>query len=153
MNSSLSASLLIATAALGACASVQTAPRPAWLGEVPDGATVRVTVEHNRPTLGRALGWSGGNPRVVTGAHDTIPVALGAKLELRLPDKAGHPWFGAITGWSVGVAISYGFCPPPKQNCGEEDPTPLLTTLLGAWAGSRVKTTQWVSIVDPRAVR
>lgn len=82
----------------------------------------------------------------MTARGDTVTVPEQSTLEVRLKEKATHATAGAIIGWALGVAISYATCPSPKRYCGEEDPTPLLATGLGALLGSRVRTDWWVVV-------
>lgn len=131
---------------LTACGGTTIRWQPSLVSHVPDSATVRFVAEPGRPpTQGLALDWQRGRPRVVTG-RDTIVMPEGAALEVRLREKFGHPTAGGILGWALGVGLSYAFCPPPKRYCGEEDPTPLLGTTLGALIGSKIKTDRWAGV-------
>ena len=131
---------------LTACGGTTIRWQPSLVSQVPDSTAVRFVVEPGRPpTQGLALDWQRGRPRVITG-RDTIVMPEGAALEVRLPEKYGHPTAGAIVGWALGAGLSYALCPPPKRYCGEEDPTPLLGLGLGALIGAKVKTDRWVAV-------
>ena len=132
---------------LAACSNGTTRWHPSLASQVPDSTPVRfVPSESERQVAGLALDWERGRLRVVTSRGDTVLVPKGSELQVRLREKASHPVFGAVVGWALGVAVSYATCPPPKRYCGEEDPSPLLGTGLGALVGSRVKTDWWVGV-------
>jgi hypothetical protein len=131
---------------LAACASGGTRWQPSLVSQVPDSTWVRFHDAVGQTSAsGFALDWQRGRPRVIVD-RDTLLIPEASALEARLKEKRGHAIFGTITGWALGAAISYATCAPPKKYCGEEDPTPLLGTLLGAWVGSRVKTDWWVRV-------
>lgn len=139
--------ILVTTLALAACSNGTTRWHPSLASQVPDSTAVRfVPGENERQITGLALDWERGRPRLITRGGDTIVVPKGSTLEVLLKEKASHPVFGAVIGWAVGVAVSYATCPSPKRYCGEEDPSPLLGTGLGALVGSRVKTDWWVGV-------
>ena len=147
VNRLLSSMLLFGTLLLSGCAGAAIRWRPSLASQVPDSTTVRFRVRPGEaPITGRALDWQRGRPRVITARGDTVAVPEGAALDVRVPEKARHEVAGGIIGWALGVGISYAACPAPKKYCGEEDPTPLLATTLGALVGWMVKTDQWVAV-------
>lgn len=139
--------VLLVTLVLSACSNGTTRWHPSFASQVPDGTPVRFGAgENGRRVTGLALDWERAPLRVVTSRGDTVVVPRGSALEVRLKEKASHPAIGAVIGWALGVAVSYATCPSPKRYCGEEDPSPLLGTGLGALVGSRVKTDWWVGV-------
>ena len=93
-----------------------------------------------------AVNWMSGDPRLLTPRGDTLTIPADARLDVRLRQKSGHGVAGAVVGLLAGVAVSYAYCPPPKDYCGEEDPTPLLGASLGAVVGSLFKSYPWVQV-------
>ena len=147
MNRLVSAIAPVALLAVSACAGGAVRWQPSLVSQVPDSTPVRFAPSRNEPQVaGFALDWQRGRPKLVTERGDTVVIPDASLLEVRLRKKASHPTAGAIIGWAIGVGISYATCPAPKRYCGEEDPTPLLTTGLGALIGSRVKTDWWVGV-------
>lgn len=132
---------------MAACAGPAIRWQPSYSSQIPDSATVRFTVHPGEaPILGSALDWRLGRPRVVTARDDTVLIPERSALEVRLKEKASHATAGAIIGWALSVAVSYATCAPPRRYCGEENPTPLFATGLGALIGSRIRTDWWVGV-------
>jgi hypothetical protein len=98
------------------------------------------------PIRGRALDWTSGMPRLITRDADTLMVPRDAKRQILIPERRSRVVAGGVIGWAVGAITSYANCPSPKRYCGEQDPTPLLATVLGAFIGSRMKTDWWVTV-------
>ena len=147
MYRSASVTVPAALLAISGCASGGVRWQPSLASDVPDSTPVRFAPNRSEPRVtGLALDWQRGRPKVVTERGDTVVVPDASLLQVRLREKASHPTAGAIIGWTIGVGISYATCPAPKRYCGEEDPTPLLSTGLGALIGSRVKTDWWVNV-------
>ena len=94
---------------------------------------------------GSALGWDRGHPSIVLQNGDTAAVPTGAQLEVKLRQKKAHPYSGAAIGWAASVAVMLANCGGQKY-CGEENPIPLLGTVIGWFAGRAVRTDWWVVV-------
>jgi hypothetical protein len=143
----LSAALLVIPVGLTGCTRATMLWRPSVVSQVPDSTPVRYRVDSNTPTVrGLAVNWMSGDPRLLTPRGDTLTIPAEARLDVRLRQKSGHGVTGAVVGFLAGVAVMYAYCPPPKEYCGEEDPTPLLGASLGALVGSLFKSYPWVQV-------
>ena len=119
--------------------------RPSLISQVPDSTVVRARNQSGLPpTLGRALGWTVGEPRIVTPAGDTVGVAPSSTLEVRVRDKKSQTTLGGVLGLAVGFSIKLANCPPTNR-C-PPDVTPAITAGLGALIGSRFKAAEWVRV-------
>ena len=137
----------VALVPLTGCTRATMLWRPSYVSQVPDGTPARYRVDSHAPIVrGLAVNWMSGDPRLLTPRGDTLTIPPGARLDVQLRQKSGHGVAGAVVGFLAGVAVSYAYCPPPKDYCGEEDPTPLLGASLGAVVGSLFKSYPWVQV-------
>jgi hypothetical protein len=141
------ASLILAVGIIGAvgCASLP-AGTPTSIGQVRNGSPVRFRREPTgNAVTGSALGWDQPHPLIVLQSGDTVAIPSGAQLEVKLPQKKSHPYSGATIGWAVGVGFALADCSNTRY-CGEENPLPLLGTVIGWFVGKAVKTDWWIVV-------
>ena len=137
-------------AVAGGCTRATFGFRPSLTSQVPDSSVVRMRARNGQPSVtGRALGWRGERPRIITSVGDTVIVPQVATLEVRLKDTKTHATLGGVIGVTIGLGIKVANCPPTTK-CGP-DFTPALTAGVGAFIGSRFTQAEWARVRRPPA--
>lgn len=119
---------------------------------IADGARVRARDPVTGTShVGAALGWHTPRPRLVTARGDTLALDPSQRTWASAGRTARRTWQGAVVGWGAGVAAVLADC-GLARTCGEQNPLPLLGTVLGAVVGRQLKRERWTRVTPAQSL-